>query len=806
MAKSSGSKQVNILRTVFILLIILLLMITSFSLVNAAATVPTPGELLPPGGSPLDIAILVPSQGEQFSENKEFKIVVDFVALASLAKFELYANGEQYRGFDLSGSYNHERKEFTYRAEKAGLVTFIVRAWDVEGNMGISNPVTVQIINPLPVVATMPIEEGTTLQQVADQTGFDLYTLQALNYGTDPDNPNQLGTEVNIPVEHEISAGQQIQTLPWPGENSEPAALDMASTANLSTSIATYLNTLIGQDELPSPPTVTIEHWGCAQQLIITDTADNETGFFVYRARGYGAFERIATLKANSGSERFVVEDELVFGNVVYYVAAFNGAGEAPSAPVTAIGVDGGTGAKDPQCLREEWLQPVWTRTDFQINAPVDSFFCYAATFDSLWQRIPQNPRESFSAASAGDGKPMAMPLPWVKNMADSQYSLECWGYSGETLVSLGSGTGVFSREGDVAKLTITGPSFSFEGEVGWTADNLPNTLPPENKLLTYPIGLRFTRNPQDSRNHSMSRGSGIMVDHYVNVLKSGKSILVWDTVGVFPGPGQVVPVADLKYYHVYLYDYGTRNFEHFKWVSHMMTMTDFAIPWEKNPGQPACFAVRAKYELEDGSMQESQWSNIACMQPDEDAIELETAILTPSDMQTFYEYKHSNTVGTDVLLNTVKVGSGQSDRKNPYSTDVWTPTIRFDLSDYTDVAIQKAHLSFRMKNGGRLRDDYSGIAWGGSPSCYQTVRYRLGSSFVNVTSKNILYHSGTKSFDVTEEVNLVMNFLENELFVVDLQPWNFSDLGITPDKRYGFFCWAIYDSFELELTYFPRE
>ena len=806
MARTSGSKRQNIPRTVFLFLIIFLLLISSFSVVNAAATVPTPGDLLPPDGSPVDITILAPRQGEQFNENKEISIVVDFTALAPLARFELYANGEQHRGFDLSGLYNHERKVFTYRSERAQSVSFTVRAWDVEGNMGMSNPVSVQIINPLPVVATMPIEEGTTLQQVADQTGFDLYTLQALNYGTDPDNPDPLGSEINIPVDAGVSVGTQIQPMPWPDENAVSQELDMQSTANLSTTIATYLQILTGTDELPSPPTVTIEHWGCAQQLTITDTADNETGFFVYRARGNGAFERIATLKANSGSEPFVAEDELVFGNVVYYVAAFNGAGEAPSAPVTAIGVDGGTGAKDPQCLQEEWLQPVWTRTDFQINAPVDSFYCYAATFDSLWQRIPQNPREAFLTASAGDGKPIAMPLPWEKNMAASQYSLECWGYSGETLVSLGSGTGVFSREGDVAKLSITGPSFSFEGEVGWTADNLPNTLPPENKLLSYPIDLRFTQNPQDSRDHSMFKGTGIMVDHYADVLESGKSILVWDTVGVIPGPGQVVPVAEMKYYHVYLYDYGTQNFEHFKWVSHLMTMTDFAIPWDKNPGQPACFAVRAKYEMEDGSMEESQWSNIACLQPDAEAIEMETAVLIPSDIQTYYEYKHNKTVGTDVLFDTVKVGRGQSDRNNPNSTDVWIPTITFDLSDYTDVAIQEAHLSFRIKQSGRLRDDYSGIAWGGSPSCYQAVRYSLGGAFANVTSKNILDHSGTKSFDVTEELNLVKNFLDNETFVVDLQPWNFSDIGITPDKRYGFFCWAYYDSFELELTYFPNE
>jgi LysM repeat protein len=571
-------RKPDVLRIILTMLIVLLLLVSSFTIVRAAETVPTPGELLPEG-SPVDVTILTPDNGDHFNQNKQIIIVVDFVSLAPLERFELYANNEIHRGFDLSGIYNHERKEFNYGAFRGEeTVTFTARAWDVEGNMGISSPVTVQITNPLPLVATMPIEPGTTLQEVADQTGMDLHTLSALNYGTDPDNPDPLGSEINIPTDTDTMAGNQIQPLPWPSENEMPEELDMQSTANLSTSIATYLGTLTGNAELPSAPTIAVNKNSCAQVISITDTAENETGFFVYRARGSGDFERIATLKANNSEEPFTATDPMVYGNVTYYVAAFNAAGEAPSAPMNSIM------ANDLECLKKEWMQPVWTKTDFQITAPVDSFYCYANPFSSTWTRVPLNPRESFPVSEAGDGMPIVMPMPlenYTGGPSGLPYALECWGYSGNTLISLGSGQANPVWEGDRITMSITGANFSFDGELVWTADNLPNSLPPENKLLSYPINLHFSQDPVESDRHGLFGGNGMLIDHYVELLSKGKSILVWDLVGVFPGPGEVIPDGELSYYRIYQYNYDTQSFEHHKWVSHLMSVNYFTIPWK---------------------------------------------------------------------------------------------------------------------------------------------------------------------------------------------------------------------------------
>jgi hypothetical protein len=132
---------------------------------------------------------------------------------------------------------------------------------------------------------------------------------------------------------------------------------------------------------------------GCEVLLRWADHSTSEGGFRVYRSRAGGAFRPVATLAANSRFAELTHRDRVSMGgHYGYYVAAVNGAGEAPG-PIAGVDVPSPgcslrapvTAGRAASLLQFEALSLVTTKSFARVH-------CYA-TLAGLTpdRRIPED-------------------------------------------------------------------------------------------------------------------------------------------------------------------------------------------------------------------------------------------------------------------------------------------------------------------------------------------------------------------------------------------------------------------------------
>jgi hypothetical protein len=192
-----------------------------------------------------------------------------------------------------------------------------------------------------------------------------------------------------------------------------------------------------------------------------------------------------------------------------------------------------------------------WTVDEAKMTAgqPIDKGYCYYSLGSNFWSRIPAGP-QTFAYPLDGQldltSELRGVSLP----AAGGTLSMECWGWSGATLVSLGSGQ-TRIQPGSAQHIALTGDDFSLNVDL----------VPPPGKLqpqdIKYqvppPMDLTGTNNVDVCIEHTPP-DSLFLVFLCKAAVESGDPLLVWEwlTPLFAPDTPGVVWLTKIDGYHVY--------------------------------------------------------------------------------------------------------------------------------------------------------------------------------------------------------------------------------------------------------------
>ena len=320
-----------------------------------------------------------------------------------------------------------------------------------------------------------------------------------------------------------------------------------------------------GSTEMPEPPPFPIEDQPqvpaspagapglqgsinlCDAALVIQDNAGDEKGFYIYRLDPTSAdFARVATLDKYPDTGSFTyIDPGLSQGNHTYYIASFNGTGETPSNLINLKVTEAQCTGNGPQAFG---LQDAMLTT----TKAVDKIYCYLSVDQGPWKRIPYG-SNTFIYASAGGfdlGKYLnnltSSPLP----PGGVTLELECWGWSGGTLVYLG----YLKQVVDKGPAQFIGTDFMLIGQV---LDNItvPETTPSKlSPNIAPPYWLDLFREHDKCVAHLTGKHTPETVANECGGLPDGYTYLFWRWIPScwIPHPSCKFNVKDIDGYRVY--------------------------------------------------------------------------------------------------------------------------------------------------------------------------------------------------------------------------------------------------------------
>ncbi len=368
-----------------------------------------------------------------------------------IARLALYANGA------LAGEQalqtGQTLAEFSWVASIPGEQRLVVRALDASGRViGQANPVQVMISEQAARFDRLyfPVE-GDTLENVAALAGVPAQEILVANPGLQAGAPLSVASPLRIPYLLSLPDLPAAPDVPYSGA-SAPASPYVPNP------LAGWWNSVFPPPTAPATPGISATVAGCAVNLSIIDNSDNEDGFHVYRLGNEASqFEKIATLAAGSGGG-LSFSDPGLSGQVTYYAAAFNGAGET-SGSLAGVSIDdsicaalGGSQLASASPLPPGGPIP---ETAFQVD---DSLFAnfyektyyYISLDGSPWSRVPRLPDQFFTPENGlfeldAAIAQVAAPPASGQTVVD----LEAWGWRGGDLIFIGRFQRVLQAEGE---------------------------------------------------------------------------------------------------------------------------------------------------------------------------------------------------------------------------------------------------------------------------------------------------------------------------------------------------------------------
>jgi hypothetical protein len=220
----------------------------------------------------------------------------------------------------------------------------------------------------------------------------------------------------------------------------------------------------------------------CDATLFIQDNAEDEKGFYLYRFDPTSTtFTRVATLDKHPGTDSFnYLDPSLSLGNHTYYIASFDGSGESPSNLINLNVSSAQCAANGPQSFGLQDAILTTTQT-------VDKIYCYLSVDQGPWKRIPYGSNKFIYADAKGfDLSKYLGNLISPPPGGSLTLELECWGWSGDTLVYLG-----YQKQTiDKGPVQLIGMDFNLIGKLGITG---PETVPfTTSPLIAAPRSLYF--------------------------------------------------------------------------------------------------------------------------------------------------------------------------------------------------------------------------------------------------------------------------------------------------------------------------
>ncbi len=479
----------------------------------------------------LFVTITEPQDGAPLTAGQPTSIYVEAQADQPISALKLYLDGLPLEPMGASSPLDQPSASavWLWTPSTPGTFRLTAQALTADGLGGFSNTVRFEVVERPPLPTAAPVTEPVEVASLEDLgLPFDLDNVEQY---IDSVVASGAGYQTDVPSSPLASAVAQI-----PISQAIPADIPLGRTTP-SLKYKLWMQGMVGaKNEVPSPaaPKVRGIAEGCEVQLVIQDFAEDETGLLLYHQGPQDpTFGLIAQFEAFPGQGAFFYTDpDRSLGTHLYYVSSVNAGGESLSNP-SPIEVT------DEACAQNNPLAISLGGAALTTDQPVDRLYCYVTLNDLDWSRIPADPKE-FILPEGGtfDLSPYLEAL-----VSPPKYplkiTLECWGWVGDTLVSLGTGTQTL-YEGPAV---IEGEYFAVQGNLQTepvTTEGagfiLPNIAPPTN--------LHIPVDAVDCGDHTYGAGGAqtVCVDalnnHYY-----GKLVLVFDWT--FKGdcqPGETCP------------------------------------------------------------------------------------------------------------------------------------------------------------------------------------------------------------------------------------------------------------------------
>jgi LysM repeat protein len=481
-------------RFVVVGIIISVVVLIGIGIFIVLSRVPQMSDQVQQGTSSVHVSLLVPENPGTWPLDSFIPVLVSAEGNQPIQSLELYINGVLYdtktAPQDWAGKFL--ATHWTWQPGSAGQFTLVAYGTDALGQTGISNPVVIIAKASTGSRTAIQAMTGDTLQGIAIKNNVPLPDIQNVNPGVDPAKPLEPGLQIYLPnppatIQDLVSIPAYVLPGPIQGLGTEgtgqsgsggsndgtnpqlspqqPESNPSGLSSSLMDNISFWLESQNGNSkvELPLTPEITGDFSGCTAKIKFNAHAFEdiydifpggsydylrpkaEDGFFLYKSQDGGPWVRIATW-AKIGKDSMDVinyDNPLLFpdqyGQVSYYLSAFNTAGESPSAPVT-LPFDPNQ-CKAPASRGSSGLGKVsMDNGNLILPYSMDLAYFYLKINNSRGFRVPEGGRSFLPASGVQfnifdylDTVVEKYPQP------DLDLSMEVWGWSGGKLVSVGT-------------------------------------------------------------------------------------------------------------------------------------------------------------------------------------------------------------------------------------------------------------------------------------------------------------------------------------------------------------------------------
>lgn len=402
------SKRQGLIWVGGILLIIIFISLGAWILISNIPSLP---EQFPQNDTRASLIILSPEDQSSYPADASIPILVSSSTEGPISAFELWVNGKLVLTQQPDGPERHYYTHTFYWTPAVEQdARILVRSTVDQGSTITSNPVLIKVTAPAGL--RLLSRDGSE-----DQENQIIYPLSV------SENP--------FPVVPESAQGISPASSP-----AEPVTTDLKLWLGKRFSSSA---------SVPPAPGLTYSLSDCSVQLVITDQADNELGYLIYRSEaGSSAFERIAELGTADPGTSFSYQDPSPAAEAIYYASAFNGAGESPSAPIMVK-------ISDPLCaeINQNTAPEDLEQKDLEV---LDLAYFYYSFNSAGYQRYPHNPDGFLTPSEYPTSlRAVVKGLTSTFSFPVSYADVVVWGWSGGSLVNLGS----YHMRIDDSRLTV---------------------------------------------------------------------------------------------------------------------------------------------------------------------------------------------------------------------------------------------------------------------------------------------------------------------------------------------------------------
>ncbi|MEN6483219.1 MAG: hypothetical protein ABFD29_13745 [Anaerolineaceae bacterium] len=431
---------------------------------------------LPPNIYPVLIQVDKPTDRASYPLNAVVPVEARVASQENILSVELWVDGTlvEHSETDTAGTTGFSNNRWQWKPEKTGEHNLVVRAYDSLGRAVTADPLRIFITAQQGGRRVVQLEDNETLAALAERLYVSPTKLEpVVAVGQDSENTSRLYFAPYQPAETAPNAaGSRIEN-PKPLPNiSVRAILNLVPDR-----IAFWFKSRRNPVSLPpDAPQIVGSVVACEPTLWLMDQSSAEDGFFIYRSDPAGVhFERIAVLDSNVDSIpiKYLDLNTPDSGTYIYYVSAFNPAGEMPSNLVSLT-------LTEQECSTTPANSLKLIQGKAVFSTPLDRVYFYARfNGNGTWLRIPEDGRAYFPLeGNTIDLMPTFEALFNPYPPLSFGLELEAWGWRGDQLIYLGNYKGSVERTQLLFCTEVTGCSgingISYQKTSGSIASNAP--------------------------------------------------------------------------------------------------------------------------------------------------------------------------------------------------------------------------------------------------------------------------------------------------------------------------------------------